>query len=195
MFRRNNRRIAMTFVLVKPNGFCSHRARSPFSCRAAQARCRNPQNARGENRWVLEGHPVDGLGKVHGCIIHYSILSSDRFLHECSEERMRPVGPALKFRMELAPHHEGVPLHFHNFHKTGLRIFATEDEPFLLECILEGIIELITVAMALGNLFLPIYFECLRPFPEFADKRTKPERSTLCTLMMLPRQKVHDIFR
>lgn len=55
------------------------------------------------------------------CLLLYGLL------HKSSEERLWPVWPALKFRMELAAKHEWMILDFHNFCQACLWPDATKN--------------------------------------------------------------------
>src|SRR3989344_1324934 len=90
---------------------------------------------------------------------------------------MRSVGSALKLRMELGTHHEGMIFDFHNLHQSGLGPFAGENKSLFFEFLPERIIEFVTVPVALRDLGLSIRFVCFRPLPNLTAVRPKTECS------------------
>src|SRR5579875_605906 len=68
------------------------------------------------------------------------------------EKRMRSQGARVEFRVELAAEKTGVIRNFHHFHIGAVGRCACNAEPVGNEGLLIFAIELVTVAMALGNL-------------------------------------------
>src|SRR5581483_2198123 len=77
----------------------------------------------------------------------------DGRLDKALEQRMRPVGAAGEFGMELAADHEGMIGYLRDLDQPPIRAEAAEHHPGLLEGRPEVIVELEAVAVALHHLW------------------------------------------
>jgi hypothetical protein len=83
---------------------------------------------------------------------------------EAFEERVRGVGLALKFGMELAGDVKGVILQFDNLHQFPVWGRATEREPCFFEWLSVSVIELVAVTMTLIHDESAVKLGCTRAY-------------------------------
>lgn len=77
---------------------------------------------------------------------------------EFAEEGIGAKRTRGEFGVELRGDEEGVIFKLHDLGQIGLGVDAGEDHVGILELLLEGIVEFVTVSMAFPNVVLPIAF-------------------------------------
>src|SRR3989344_7295151 len=107
---------------------------------------------------------------------------------------MWSVRATLKFGVELAPDHEGVILHFDDFHECAVRRGSRDHESVFLESGTEGIIEFVAVTVPLRDVAFAIGGIRFRPRFQNTGIGAQAQRSSFTPLMTLTGEEVHHIF-
>src|SRR5258708_3865876 len=93
---------------------------------------------------------------------------------EALEKRVRPVGFALEFRMELAGDEKWMVFQFDDLHQLPVGRKAAKDEPGLLESLAVDVVEFVAVAMPLVHEESPIKVTGQRAQHQLARLGTQP---------------------
>src|SRR4051794_2290747 len=90
------------------------------------------------------------------------------------EERVRLVGLALEFRVELAGNKKRMVFQLDYFDQLSIRGKAAEDEPGLFEALTIGVVELVAMSMALVNQECAVKMICQGAHHQLTRLRTQP---------------------
>jgi len=105
-----------------------------------------------------------------------SLMSSDG-LDEAFKERVRPIWPRQKLRVELASDHEWMIAELGDFHEFPVRRETRINHPMFSENFAVGIVELIAMPMALKNRCALICTLCQRTFHKFTGIESQSHKT------------------
>jgi len=120
------------------------------------------------------------------------LAPGDSRANEGLEERMRLVGTALEFRVELASDEVRMIGEFDDFDESLVGARAAEAESGVLQLVPVVVVELEAVAMTLGNLGFSVDFLGSAAGNEFAGIRAESHRAALGFDSALIRHEVDD---
>src|SRR5438477_7563568 len=115
---------------------------------------------------------------------------------EAFEERVGLVWFALKFRVELAGDEEWMILQFDYFDQLAIRRETAEDETGLFETLAVGVVEFVTVPMALVNQESAVEVVRQRAHHQLAGLRAEPHCAAFFgDFLLLVEQGDHRVWR